>query len=90
MDGSGTAADALIGAGHGLWSELRDEVRRHLERHGLPALPAEQCSHEIVVRCAAEHPEDGPARLRERALAEAETRLIGWRAGRAGDLRDAA
>lgn len=80
MNQVGTVSDRPLGAQSVNWSGLREEVRRHLERQGLPALQAEHCSHEVIVRCAAELEGAHPARLPERVMAEAETMLIGWRA----------
>lgn len=82
MDQAGTISDLSLADQGVTWSGLREEVRRHLERQGLPALQAEHCSHEVIVRCAAELEGAHPARLPERVMAEAETMLIGWRARR--------
>ncbi len=73
------------------WSSLRGQVQLHLERKGMPAAQADRCSHEVIVACARELEDAGTARAHERAMAEAETRLVGWRAARgAGQLQAAA
>ncbi len=57
----------------------------------MPAAQAERCSHEVIVACARELEDAGTARAHERAMAEAETRLVGWLAARgAGQLQAAA
>lgn len=72
------------------WSCLRERVQRYLEGQGVPVPQAERFSHDIVVLCASEAEPVSPERLSERAISEAETLLLGWRAARRAALLDAA
>jgi hypothetical protein len=72
------------------WSCLRERVQRYLEDQGVPAPQAERFSHAIVVLCANEGEPGSVDHLSQRAINEAETLLIGWRAARRDALLDAA
>jgi hypothetical protein len=53
-------------------------------------LQAERFSHEVIVRCAGELESGDGGRVQERAMAEAETMLVGWRSARRTPLAAAA
>lgn len=72
------------------WSALRGGVQLYLEQQGVPPARAERFSHEIVVLCASEGDGADWDGLYSRAMSEAETCLLGWRAAGRPGLRKAA
>lgn len=72
------------------WSALRSGVQLYLEQQGMPSARAERFSHEIVVLCASEGDGADWDGLHSRAMSEAETCLLGWRAAEQRKLLEAA